>query len=661
MALLPVVLAAAGLTASPATASAGLFAWGSNNGALGDGTEFYAGTPEAISLPGGVAATAVSAGGPESLAIGTDGKLYGWGTNVDGIAGNEVNAPTPITLPGGVGARAASAGGAMLAIGTDGQLYAWGENTFGELGDGTTTPRSSPEPVDLPHGVEATAISAGEGSSFAIGTDGNLYGWGANYIGQLGDGSMTQLVSAPEPISLPGGVTPVSVLSAYGSTFAIGTDGNLYAWGYNDYGELGDGTTISRDIPEQINLPSGAGVTAVSTSRDDTLALGDDGNVYGWGTNEDFALADGTLTPHYTPERIQLPGGIRATAVSAGFGPFSLAVGSDGHLYAWGKGCCVGDGNRFHDQTVPEFIPLPGNVSATEISAGAGFSFALHIDPPSVSVDAPAEGASYAEGQSVVASYSCADDPTGPGLSSCAGSVAVGSPIPTSRPGAHSFTITAISRDGNRTSRTIHYTVSAPGGAPPVAPAGGPPASGPPPQSPASPVSSPAPPVSLLPSPGCPSPTGHLSGRTLGALRLGMTRTQAHGAFAHSSSRGRPYEEFFCLTPNGVRVGYASPKLIAALPRSERGIAGRVVWVSTSNPYYSLDGVRPNTPLAAAARVLDLGSPLHIGLNDWYLAPAGAVTAVLKVRHGVVQEVGIAERRFTATHAMRLIFMTSFW
>jgi alpha-tubulin suppressor-like RCC1 family protein len=657
-AALPIVVLAAtgGLTASRAAASAGLFAWGENNGALGDGTEFYAGTPEAISLPGGVAPTAVAAGGPESLAIGSDGRLYGWGTSVDGIAGNEVNTPTPVPLPGGVGARAASAGGATLVIGTDGQLYGWGDNTFGELGDGTTTSRTSPEPINLPHGVEATAISAGGGSSFAIGSDGNLYGWGADYIGQLGDGSMTQLVSAPELISLPGGVSPKAVFTAYGSSFAIGADGNLYDWGYNDYGELGDGTTTSRDIPEQINLPSGAGVSAVSTSRDVTLALGDDGNVYGWGDNEDFALADGTLMPHYTPELIPLPGGIRARAVAAGFAPFSLAVGSDGHLYAWGKGCCVGDGNQFHNQTVPEVIPLPGNVSATEISAGDGFAFALHIDPPSLSVAAPADGASYDEGQNVVASYSCADDPDGPGLSSCTGSVPVGSPIHTSTPGSHSFTITAISRDGNRTSETVHYTVSAPAGATPVAPPNGPTS-----QPPPSPVISPPAPVSSVPSPGCPLPTGRLSGRTLGSLRLGMTRRQARGAFAHSSDRGQPYEDFFCLTPNGVRVGYASPKLIVALPPRDRGIAGRVVWMSTANRYYALDGIRPNTPLAAAARVLRLGPALHIGLNYWYLAPAGPVTAVLKVRHGVIQEIGIADKRFTATRAMRLIFMTSFW
>jgi alpha-tubulin suppressor-like RCC1 family protein len=656
--LVVVLVAIGGLTASPAAASAGLFAWGQNNGALGDGTEFYRGTPEPISLPEGVAAASVSAGSP-SLAIGTDGKLYGWGTDFEG---NEVNVPTLITLPGGVGARAASAGGPSLVIGTDGQLYAWGDNTFGELGDGTTTSRTSPEPVNLPHGVEAAAISAGGGSSFAIGTDGNLYGWGANYIGQLGDGSFTQLVSAPELISLPGGVTPAAVLTAYGSTFAIGTDGNLYAWGYNDYGELGDGTTTSRDVPEQINLPSGAGVSAVTTSRDVTLALGDDGHVYGWGDNVDFALADGTLMPHYTPELIPLPGGIRARAVSAGFAPFNLAVGSDGRLYAWGRGCCVGDGNQFGDRSVPEPIPLPGNVSPTEISAGSGFAFALHIDPPEVSATAPVEGASYDEGQYVVAGYSCADDPNGPGLSSCTGSVPVGSPIHTSTPGPHTFTITAISRDGNRTSETVHYTVTAPAGAPPVAPAGGPtsqpPTTSPPPTPP---VVSPPAPVSSVPSPGCPLPTGRLSGRTLGPLRLGMTRGQARGAFAHSSDRGQPYEDFFCLTPNGVRVGYASPKLIAALPRSERGIAGRVVWVSTANRYYGVEGIRPEAPLAAAARVLRLAAPLHIGLNYWYLAPAGAVTAVLKVRHGVIQEVGIADKRFTATRAMRLIFMTSFW
>jgi hypothetical protein len=163
------------------------------------------------------------------------------------------------------------------------------------------------------------------------------------------------------------------------------------------------------------------------------------------------------------------------------------------------------------------------------------------------------------------------------------------------------------------------------------------------------------------PTPGCPRATGRLSGRTLGLVRLGMTRAQALRAYLHSSNRGRAYEDFFCLTPSGVRVGYASPMLLSTLPAGERDrYAGRVVWASTSNDSYSLRGVRPGDAVSIAREHLHMTGPFHIGLNDWYLTPSGAATGVLKVRHGIVEEIGIAERSLTRGHLAALSFLRSF-
>jgi Calx-beta domain len=161
--------------------------------------------------------------------------------------------------------------------------------------------------------------------------------------------------------------------------------------------------------------------------------------------------------------------------------------------------------------------------------------------------------------------------------------------------------------------------------------------------------------------PRCPRASGSLAGRRLGLVRLGMTRRQAHAAYRHSSNRGRRYEDFFCLTPIGVRVGYGSPALVTRLARGDRArFKGRVVWISTSNPYYGIDGVRPGATLASARTRLKHGNLLHIGFNHWYLAPAGASTAVLKVRRGIVQEIGIADTRLTRNREAELQFMTSF-
>jgi hypothetical protein len=163
------------------------------------------------------------------------------------------------------------------------------------------------------------------------------------------------------------------------------------------------------------------------------------------------------------------------------------------------------------------------------------------------------------------------------------------------------------------------------------------------------------------PRPGCPRATGRLNGKTLGLVRLGMTRGRVRRAFTHSSNRGRRYQDFFCLTPIGVRVGYTSPKLLRTLPRRDRGkLRGRVVWASTANGFYSLHGIRPGSPLATAAKRLKTGRPFHIGLNSWYLAPNGPTTAVLKVRDQIVEEIGIADKTLTGSHRAARTFLSSF-
>jgi hypothetical protein len=132
-----------------------------------------------------------------------------------------------------------------------------------------------------------------------------------------------------------------------------------------------------------------------------------------------------------------------------------------------------------------------------------------------------------------------------------------------------------------------------------------------------------------------------------------MSRVKAEKAFTHSSKRGQRYEEFFCLTPIGVRVGYGSPKVAARY-------RGKVIWISTSSAYYAVSGVRPGATVSAAGTKLQLGKAFVIGANDWYLAKDGSVTAVFKARHGVIEEIGIALAALTKTRSSQRAFLTSF-
>jgi hypothetical protein len=163
------------------------------------------------------------------------------------------------------------------------------------------------------------------------------------------------------------------------------------------------------------------------------------------------------------------------------------------------------------------------------------------------------------------------------------------------------------------------------------------------------------------PAAACPLATGKLNGNTLGLVRLGMTRARVRRAYTRSSDHRGRYQDFFCLIPMGVRVGYPSPKLLRTLPRGKRkAFRGRVSWASTSNVYYAEHGVRVGMKIKAARRLLKLEKPFHIGLNYWYLAPNGKSTAVLEVRRGIVEEIGIADRQFTRTRAADRVFLKSF-
>jgi hypothetical protein len=150
------------------------------------------------------------------------------------------------------------------------------------------------------------------------------------------------------------------------------------------------------------------------------------------------------------------------------------------------------------------------------------------------------------------------------------------------------------------------------------------------------------------PGPRCAQPSGRLTPRRLGPVSLGMTRAAARRPFKHFSTRHRLFMDFFCLVPNGIRAGYPSPRLLRSLrPQQRRRITGRVILVLTASPYYSLHGVRPGTSLAAARHVLKLRGPFHIGLNYWYVARMSGGRGVLKVRHGVVEEIGITYASLT--------------
>ena len=159
----------------------------------------------------------------------------------------------------------------------------------------------------------------------------------------------------------------------------------------------------------------------------------------------------------------------------------------------------------------------------------------------------------------------------------------------------------------------------------------------------------------------CPLPSGSLHGSTLGPLSLGLTRTHARQVLRRFAVEGKNIDDFCLYGGWGIRVGYPSAKLLRSLSaKAGARVSGRIVLALTANPYYSLDGVQPGTPLATAARKLAVGRVFKVGGSEWYIASGAAANGILKVRHGVIQEIGIADRSITHGRKAQLTFLTGF-
>ena len=342
----------------------------------------------------------ISTGTYSSLAMGSDGNLYSWG-NTSSL-GRDTKI-TPGDRPGivtppeeGVRFTQASVGLMhLLALGSDGNLYSWGDNTSGQLGDGTTTSSGTSyalRKVIMPaDGTKFTRISAGFTYSLAIGSDGNLYSWGNNTYGQLGNGTNDNNFNfTPSKVSLPTGVTKFTQISAgTNHSLALDSDGNLYSWGYNYYGQLGMGNINSGQFtPSKGSMPAdGTKFTQISAGYFHSLALGSDGNVYSWGDNSKGQLGRSISgTQDSTPGKVNLPAGVRRfTQVIAG-GDHSLAMGSDGNLYSWGYNTNgqLGRSTSGVNDGTPGKVAMPTGVTITQASAPGmaygDFSLALGSD-----------------------------------------------------------------------------------------------------------------------------------------------------------------------------------------------------------------------------------------------------------------------------------------
>jgi alpha-tubulin suppressor-like RCC1 family protein len=311
------------------TTAGQVLAWGYNaDGQLGDDSFTNSDVPVRVQLPRSTRVKAIGAGCNYGLALTTAGRVLAWGSNSSGqlgVVASDAEVPVNVPMPGGAKVRAISAGCSFgLALTTGGHVLAWGDDAYGELGDGSTVNSRSPVTVRLPRGTKVSAVNAGCYQGFAVTSTGSVLAWGQNSTGQLGNGT-TKQADKPVKVKLPRGTKVMAVSSGLGHTLAITTAHHALAWGYNIYGELGDGGTASSDRPVNVRLPRGTRVQMVSGGYDYSLALTTVGQVLAWGLNTDGQLGDGTLTESNIPGSVKLPAGVIAVAAAPG-GSQSFAI-----------------------------------------------------------------------------------------------------------------------------------------------------------------------------------------------------------------------------------------------------------------------------------------------------------------------------------------------
>ena len=306
-----------------------VYCWGDNySGQLGDNTDNDKYTPVPVKGVKGkdflTNISQVAAGGYHTCALKTDGTVYCWGDNHSGQLGDNTDNDkyTPVPVKGVEGkdfvtniSQVAAGGYHTCALKTDRTVYCWGDNSFGQLGDNTNTHRYAPVQVKGVNGekylTDITQISAGGVNTCALKTDGTVYCWGYyNYISQLGDSTNKRYIPVQvKGVDGEGYLTDITQISAGVSyTCALKTNGAVYCWGDNPFGQLGDNTDINRYTPVQVKGVNGEGyltdITQISADGANTCALKTDGTVYCWGDNYYGQLGDNTTTERHTPVQV---------------------------------------------------------------------------------------------------------------------------------------------------------------------------------------------------------------------------------------------------------------------------------------------------------------------------------------------------------------------
>jgi alpha-tubulin suppressor-like RCC1 family protein len=341
--------------------------------------------PTLLILLGGISASVqaanpqVAAGYYHNVALKNDGTVWTWGYNGFGQLGNgsTTDSSSPEQVQGLAGMTAVAAGFFhSAALKSDGTVWVWGDNGYDQLGVGGGNVAISAAPLQVAGLRDVKAIAASGGHTLALKNDGSVWAWGWNAYGQLGIGSVA---NATAPVQLPGLHGVGAIAAGFFHSLALNFDGSAWSWGYNGHGQLGNGATADSILPSQVAGAHAAGlgtIKSLAAGGGHSLALKSDGTVWAWGWNGFGQLGNGSLADSSLP--LQVSGVNAGSAIAAGFF-HSVALNRDGKLQAWGYNAYgqLGDGSTT-DASIP--TPVIQVASVASIAASNHHSLALKHD-----------------------------------------------------------------------------------------------------------------------------------------------------------------------------------------------------------------------------------------------------------------------------------------
>jgi len=362
------------------------------NGQLGDGTLINRNTLVRMILPTGKTVKSTAVGSAHTLVLFDDNTLYGCGYNSSGqltSIPSGTSKLTAMTLPIGKTPSMISVGyNRSLALMTDGSIYACGYNNVGQLGNGTIDTSSVFIPVTNNTTQTPQSIVSGNGHTMVLMANGDLYGFGNNQSGQLGDGTILNR-STMVKITIPSGKTIDKIYCGAAFTIILMTDQTLWVCGANSSGQLGNGTTNNINILSSLTLPVGKTLKSIKPGYDHTLILMTDNTIYACGGNNNGQFGNGTLTNSSTFTQMLNNTGKIPDKIYAGYYD-TIVIMSDGTTYSCGNNTFgqLGIGTNTRSSTLVQMF-LPSTITnfsiPTKTFGDASFNI---LDPSSNSTGA---------------------------------------------------------------------------------------------------------------------------------------------------------------------------------------------------------------------------------------------------------------------------------